>query len=104
MTCTGGSHDDTQYGGSLRECTPSLRITAAQCAAACAGMPGCVAYEHALSEQTANGDSLITLCRMCLFFWLKNFEGSEKVLHLNFFHSQFNLRSQCPVFFPDQHP
>ena len=37
---------------------------------------------------------------MCLFFWLKNFEGSERVLKVNFMYSQSNLGPQISVFFP----
>ena len=43
---------------------------------------------------------LTSSARMCLFFWLKNFEGSERVLKVNFMYSQFNLGPQSPVFFP----
>ena len=44
-------------------------------------------------------DELTSSARMCLFFWLKNFEGSERVFHVNFMHSQVNLGPQSPVFF-----
>ena len=44
--------------------------------------------------------NLTSCARMCLFFWLKNFEGSERVLKVNFMYSQFNLGPQSPVFFP----
>ena len=43
---------------------------------------------------------LTSSARMCLFFWLKNFEGSERVLKVNFMYSQSNLGPQIPVFFP----
>ena len=56
------------------------------------------------SSEAKHRKQLTSLSRKCLFFWLKNFEGSEKALQMNFFYSQFNLSPQSPVFFPDQHP
>ena len=47
-----------------------------------------------------DGAKLTSSARMCLFFWLKNFEGSERVLKVNFMYSQSNLGPQIPVFFP----
>ena len=53
----------------------------------------------ALALQVCNGLKLTSSARMCLFFWLKNFEGSERVLKVNFMYSEFNLGPQSPVFF-----